>query len=86
MSIAKRFISTTRVLKFQKEVPNWFPLNNPTTTNVAHKKWAPTNGNSFRSFAEYRLKAINQSPLAVRSKATISTGATKSAPTNVLKN
>ncbi|RLV91404.1 hypothetical protein JA1_003901 [Spathaspora sp. JA1] len=31
-------------------------------------KWQPTHGNSFRSFAEYRLKVTNNSPLAIRAK------------------
>ncbi|KAK6463615.1 hypothetical protein DFJ63DRAFT_318679 [Scheffersomyces coipomensis] len=35
-------------------------------------KWKPSNGDSFRSFAEYRLKVSNQSPLKVRAKDYIS--------------
>ncbi|KAK6199415.1 uncharacterized protein RJT21DRAFT_3214 [Scheffersomyces amazonensis] len=47
-------------------------VNTGATTKIvatpAHQlKWNPTDGNSFRSFAEYRLKVSNQSPLAVRS-------------------
>ena len=32
------------------------------------KKWQPTTGNSFRSFAEYRIKVVKQLPFTVRSK------------------
>ncbi|CAH2352491.1 hypothetical protein CLIB1423_07S00716 [[Candida] railenensis] len=69
--VAKRFFNSTRTVKFQTKGFNWFPLNKyPQVSTVAQKKWAPTNGNSFRSFAEYRLQAVNQSPLAVRTKST----------------
>ncbi|CUM67217.1 uncharacterized protein PRCAT00004910001 [Priceomyces carsonii] len=37
--------------------------------NVRSSKWTPRNGNSFRSFAEYRLKVSQQSPLSVKSRA-----------------
>lgn len=33
------------------------------TSAVKAFKWKPTNGNSFRTFAEYRLKVVQQSPL-----------------------
>lgn len=43
----------------------------PTTASAAKiivNKWQPSNGNSFRSFAEYRIKVTNQSPLAIAAK------------------
>jgi len=44
-----------------------FASNAVKQTPVA-RKWQPTSGNSFRSFAEYRLKVVQQDPLAVRGK------------------
>ncbi|KAG8203087.1 hypothetical protein MEM_03632 [Candida albicans L26] len=41
----------------------------PTTPGkIIVNKWQPSNGNSFRSFAEYRIKVTNQSPLAIAAK------------------
>jgi hypothetical protein len=38
------------------------------SNGVVSDRWQPKNDNSFRSFAEYRLRVTNQSPLAVASK------------------
>ena len=71
--IARRFVSTSRTLRFLKEAANLSPrLAKATSTTPS--KWAPSNGNSFRTFAEYRLVVVNQSPLAIRNKATIASG------------
>lgn len=73
-AVTKRFFSVSRTVSFETRGINWFPMNKyPTDVSIGQKKWAPTNGNSFRSFAEYRLQAVNQSPLAVRSKSTSAT-------------
>lgn len=66
------------VLRFQKETVNQFnniiKASTPASLNATRKaavtpnKWQPTHGNSFRSFAEYRLKATNVSPLALKFK------------------
>lgn len=60
-----RAFSTSAVSAFKKESVQQF--NNLVKAAASPKKWQPTTGNSFRSFAEYRLKAVNQSPLKVRS-------------------
>lgn len=71
-NVYKRFISTARTAHFKAQGINWFPLNKyPNSASASQKKWAPSNGDSFRSFAEYRLKVVNQSPLVVRSKSTV---------------
>ncbi|GEQ70389.1 hypothetical protein JCM33374_g4066 [Metschnikowia sp. JCM 33374] len=62
-----RNFSTTAFSAFKKESVTQF--NNLVKPRPAAKKWQPSAGNSFRSFAEYRLRAVNQSPLKVRSAA-----------------
>lgn len=62
-----RAFSTFAAAAFKKESVTQF--SNVARAAAPPKKWQPTNGNSFRSFAEYRLKAVNQSPLKLRSKA-----------------
>lgn len=58
---ATQFVKTAR-----KDIPaNAALLIESNTTPV---RWTPTHGNSFRSFAEYRLRVTNQSPLAKASK------------------
>jgi hypothetical protein len=47
-----------------KQIPN---VGTKTTEKVAQQQ-QPEKTGSFRSFAEYRLRVSNQSPLAVRSK------------------
>ncbi|OBA21441.1 hypothetical protein METBIDRAFT_42309 [Metschnikowia bicuspidata var. bicuspidata NRRL YB-4993] len=64
MSMTRTF-STTAFNAFKKESVAQF--NNLVKPQPAAKKWQPTAGNSFRSFAEYRLRAVNQSPLKLRS-------------------
>ncbi|KAK6459379.1 uncharacterized protein RJT20DRAFT_124603 [Scheffersomyces xylosifermentans] len=71
----RRAFSSINRLQFQKETAAQFIKSTKTASSAATPvaaarngtKWQPTNGNSFRSFAEYRLKITNQSPLAVRS-------------------
>lgn len=60
-----RSFSTSAFAAFKKESVTQF--NNLAKAAAVPKKWQPTAGNSFRSFAEYRLRAVNQSPLKVRS-------------------
>lgn len=60
-----RAFSTSAVSAFKKESVQQF--NNVVKAAASPKKWQPTTGNSFRSFAEYRLKVVNQSPLRIRS-------------------
>lgn len=60
-----RAFSTSAISAFKKDSVQQF--NNVAKAAATPKKWQPTTGNSFRSFAEYRLKAINQSPLKIRS-------------------
>lgn len=60
-----RKFSTSAVSAFKKESVQQF--NNLVKASAAPKKWQPTTGDSFRSFAEYRLKVVNQSPLKIRS-------------------
>ncbi|KAF8004014.1 hypothetical protein OXX80_002494 [Metschnikowia pulcherrima] len=62
-----RNFSTTAAKAFKKESVTQF--SNLIKPRPAAKKWQPTAGNSFRSFAEYRLRAVNQSPLNLRSAA-----------------
>lgn len=59
-----RAFSTSARALFKKESVAQF--NNLIKAQASPKKWQPTTGNSFRSFAEYRLRAVNQSPLKVR--------------------
>ncbi|EGW35651.1 uncharacterized protein SPAPADRAFT_58857 [Spathaspora passalidarum NRRL Y-27907] len=71
-----RSFSTSARLAFHNDVasqfmkatiPKQIPHNiKQQVTNAT--KWQPTHGHSFRSFAEYRLKVSNNSPLAIRSK------------------
>lgn len=61
-----RRLSTSAAASFKKESVTQF--NNLVKAAASPKKWQPTTGDSFRSFAEYRLKVVNQSPLVVRSK------------------
>lgn len=65
-----RSFSTGTQLFFKKESVTQFNnvLKAASGKVSTPKKWQPTNGNSFRSFAEYRLKVTNQSPLAIKSK------------------
>ncbi|ODV78998.1 uncharacterized protein CANTADRAFT_6193 [Suhomyces tanzawaensis NRRL Y-17324] len=75
-----RSFSTVRTLRFQKESVSHFIKSSKTATPASTAsvvaeggvapgpRWQPTHGNSFRSFAEYRLRLTNQSPLAIRSK------------------
>lgn len=51
------------VALFKKESINLVKRSNTLNKEVRPFKWKPTDGNSFRSFAEYRLKVVNQSPL-----------------------
>lgn len=60
-----RRFSTSAISAFKKESVQQF--NTLVKASASPKKWQPTTGNSFRSFAEYRLKVVNQSPLKVRS-------------------
>lgn len=62
-----RAFSTSAFAAFKNESVTLF--SNVARAAAPPKKWQPTKGNSFRSFAEYRLKAVNQSPLKLRSKA-----------------
>lgn len=64
---AARAFSTTAANAFKKESVTQFSNLIKTKTKAAPKKWQPTAGNSFRSFAEYRLRAVNQSPLQLSS-------------------
>lgn len=64
-----RAFSTSAAAAFKKESVTQFSNVMKAATTAAPKKWQPSQGNSFRSFAEYRLKAVNQSPLTLRSKA-----------------
>ena len=59
-----RAFSTSAISAFKKESVQQF--NNVAKAAAVPKKWQPTPGNSFRSFAEYRLRAVNQSPLNLR--------------------
>lgn len=59
-----RRLSTTAIATFKKESVTKF--SNLAKALAVPKKWQPTAGNSFRSFAEYRLKAVNQLPLTIR--------------------
>lgn len=68
-SMLARSISTVSRLAFQKESVASTAFN--VVKNSGRNgglKWKPTNGHSFRTFAEYRLKAANQSPLALKMK------------------
>lgn len=78
MISVRTFYSVARRL-FQKEPVVQFIKTKQTNLNgavgiaggsngVASDRWQPKNDNSFRSFAEYRLRVTNQSPLAVASK------------------
>ncbi|KAF7580189.1 putative signal recognition particle subunit [Clavispora lusitaniae] len=62
-----RRFSTSAASAFKKESVQQF--SNLAKASATPKKWQPTAGNSFRSFAEYRLKVVNQSPLKLRSLA-----------------
>ncbi|KAG7666253.1 uncharacterized protein J8A68_000206 [[Candida] subhashii] len=72
----QRFFSTSAKRCFQKDTITSFmkpsipkqASHKMKATQASPSKWNPTNGNSFRSFAEYRLKATNQSPLGVRAR------------------
>lgn len=59
-----RAFSTSAVSAFKKESVQQF--KSISKAAAIPKKWQPTPGNSFRTFAEYRLKAVNQSPLNLR--------------------
>lgn len=67
-----RAFSTAAKVSFRKESVTQFnniiKNSSPIAKAAAPKKWTPTNGNSFRSFAEYRLKVTNQLPLNIRFK------------------
>ncbi|CUM52788.1 uncharacterized protein AC631_03035 [Debaryomyces fabryi] len=67
--IAARSFSTVSRIAFQKESVAGSAFNAAKNSRNLGLKWKPTHGNSFRTFAEYRLKAANQSPLAIKLKA-----------------
>ncbi|CAI5759553.1 unnamed protein product [Candida verbasci] len=64
----KRFFTQTVTKSIKFSIPKQVQPSTTAIKQQSQVKWQPTNGNSFRSFAEYRLKVSNQSPLAVRSK------------------
>lgn len=64
LTLMIRRLSTTAYATFKKESVTKF--SNLVKALAVPKKWQPTTGNSFRSFAEYRLKAVNQLPLTIR--------------------
>lgn len=59
-----RAFSTSAVSAFKKDSVQQFKRLSEAA--AVPKKWQPTPGNSFRSFAEYRLKVVNQSPLKLK--------------------
>lgn len=67
----QRSFSTVSKLAFKKESVAQFAKSAPAQSATLSYKWGPTQGKSFRSFAEYRLKVAQQSPLSVRSKNSI---------------
>lgn len=67
--ITARSFSTVSRIAFQKESVVGSAFNAAENTRKVGLKWNATYGNSSRTFAEYRLKACNQSPLAVKLKA-----------------
>lgn len=71
MMYFSRGLSRTAIAAFKKESVQQFNNVVKAAGPKMPAKWNPTHGNSFRSFAEYRLKVVNQSPLAVRSKSTV---------------
>lgn len=65
-----RYFTTVSKRSFQKEATAQFIKtatrnlpNQVIGTTATPVKWTPTHGHSFRSFAEYRLRVINLSPL-----------------------
>lgn len=65
----RRFLSQTTKSSFQKNaIKKMIPQQQSATRSVVINKWAPSNGNTFRTFAEYRLKVSNVSPLAIAQK------------------
>ncbi|EMG48326.1 hypothetical protein G210_1117 [Candida maltosa Xu316] len=66
--MSARNFSTSAFSLFQKAAIKKSIPTPTTTTRVVINKWTPSHGNSFRSFAEYRLKVTNQSPLAKAAK------------------
>lgn len=67
--ITTRSFSNVSRIAFHKESVAGSAFNAAKNSRSIGLKWKPTYGNSFRTFAEYRLKASNQSPLAVKLKA-----------------
>ncbi|KAG4409626.1 MAG: hypothetical protein M5F18_10710 [Asgard group archaeon] len=64
----RRFLSQTTKSNFQKNAIKKMIPQQPAARSVVINKWAPSHGNSFRTFAEYRLKVSNVSPLAIAQK------------------
>ncbi|KAG2731382.1 hypothetical protein G9P44_005798 [Scheffersomyces stipitis] len=75
----RRTLTSLSALRFQKESAVQFIKSSSTKTVTVPSsinpvsKWQPTHGNSFRSFAEYRVKIVNLSPLEIKSGNYIST-------------